>query len=82
MIKKTYKQAFEESYGEGSFNDDFLITATSAEVVYNKIKSAQGGYRKGSGRKKGIETKVISFRVPKDKAADYSLAISNFIKNL
>lgn len=33
---KTYKELFEDCYGEGSFNDDFLIDAKSAESIHQK----------------------------------------------
>lgn len=33
---KTYKELFEETYGDDSFNDDFLIDAISAEAVHQK----------------------------------------------
>jgi len=32
----------------------------------------RGGSRKGSGRKKGVETKTIAFRVPLNSPADLS----------
>lgn len=33
---KTFKQLFEETYGEGSFNDDFVIPATSIPGLLEK----------------------------------------------
>lgn len=33
---KTYKELFEDSYGDDSFNDDFLIDAISAESIHQK----------------------------------------------
>lgn len=46
-----------------------------------EIKTQRGGSRPNSGRKKGIETKTISFRVPADKVEEYKGAINNIMKN-
>jgi len=81
-MKKTFKEAFEESYGEGSFNDDFLVTATSAEGVHNKIHNTHGGNRPNSGRKASNKpTTTINFRIPtEDKAKLKKLPISTLFK--
>ena len=33
------------------------------EIVYLSPAESRGGYREGSGRKKGIETKILTIRI-------------------
>jgi len=45
-------------------------------------KPTRGGSRKGSGRKKGIETKTIAFRVPTDKEQEYKSHLTHLFNSL
>lgn len=52
------------------------------DEISERLKPNRGGSRPNSGRKKGIETKTISFRVPADKIKEYKAAINNLLKSL
>lgn len=42
-MEKEFKELFEKAYGEGSYNDDFLITADSAySLAMAFLKHNQG----------------------------------------
>jgi len=43
-------------------------------------KMKHGGKRKGAGRKKGVETDTISFRVPKVRKEELKQKVKEFIK--
>lgn len=45
-------------------------------------KNSHGGKRPNAGRKKGIETKTISFRVDADKAEILNRLVSRYIKKM
>ena len=44
------------------------------------MKNKHGGKRKGAGRKKGVDTDTISFRVPKVRKEELKQKVKEFIK--
>jgi hypothetical protein len=59
-------------------NDDGLIIKET--VIFQK-KKQWGGKRVGSGRKKGVKTKVVSFRVPVDFVDELRELVNKAIEN-
>ena len=47
-MMKTYREEFEKLYGEGSFNDDFLISANQAENIHNRAVNANEDIQTGA----------------------------------
>jgi len=58
------------------------MSFTDKELKQDLGIKQRGGSRPNSGRKKGIETKTIAFRVPTDKEQEYKSHLTYLFNSL